>query len=91
MIGIKILLEAGECNGFFDMAVQDHLGNILSDPKLHSGTNTVEFRFLLSFYRLYYAIDASEWKAEIQPITAIPGKSNLLSSIISIRFPKFKK
>ena len=44
MIGIKILLEAGECNGFFDMAVQDHLGNILSDPKLHSGTNTVEFR-----------------------------------------------
>ena len=44
MIDVKIILEAGECNGFFDLCILDQDKNILQRPILSSGKNEINFR-----------------------------------------------
>jgi len=44
MIDIKIILEAGECNGFLNLCILDQNKNVLQQPRFDLGKNEINFR-----------------------------------------------
>jgi len=44
MMDVKIILEAGECNGFLDVCILDQHKNVLLKPQLNLGKNEINFR-----------------------------------------------
>ena len=70
MIDVTIIIEAGYCNGLFDVKISDNNNNISFEPKLNPGLNEINLKLKLP-NKLVFHLTGKNYKKDtiIDPVS----------------------